>query len=316
MAENPALAEWNDLKREWLRALKADNKSDNTIEVYERAVRQLVDWLNDNSARLADDGHDELGPCDIEAGALREFQADMLERTSPGNTHTWHRSVCTFFNWLVAEEERSRSPMDKVKPPIVPKKSIPLVADDVTKAVLDQCKGNDLISRRDTAIIRLLFDTGCRLSEIANLKKEDVDLDLDVIHVLGKGRKPRSVPFSPKTGQAISRYLRVRNRAKTAHLPWLWLGDRSRGHLQANGIKIMLRRRGERLGMNGKGNNLHAHRWRHTAAVAWRKNGGDTTSMKRIFGWKSDAMVGHYGDAAADEVAHQHARELNLGDRL
>ncbi len=308
MVEHPALtAEWRTLKDEWIRALKADNKSDNTIEIYERAVRQIATWLATN-------GHDGIGPTTIDAGLIRDFQTSTLERTSAGNAHTAFRSLRTFFRWLVDEEELVRSPMDKVKAPIVPPKVIPLVGDDITKAVLEQCKGTDFISRRDAAIVRMLFDTGCRLGEIANLTLEDVDLDLDVIRVIGKGRKPRSVPLSNKTAQALSRYLRVRARQKTANLPELWLGDRSRGHLRANGIKIMLRRRGNALGLTD--GNLHAHRWRHTAAVAWRKAGGDTTSMKRHFGWKSDAMVAHYGAAAADEVANQHARELALGDRL
>src|SRR5205823_10133522 len=51
------------------------------------------------------------------------------------------------------------------------------------------CKGRDFSSRRDTAIIRVLFDIGARLSEVANLTLDDVDLDVDVIHVLGKGRR-------------------------------------------------------------------------------------------------------------------------------
>ncbi|HEY4458295.1 MAG TPA: tyrosine-type recombinase/integrase, partial [Pseudonocardiaceae bacterium] len=84
------------------------------------------------------------------------------------------------------------------------------------RKILTGCDGRDLISRRDTAIIRLLWDTGCRLSEIANLDVDDIDLDVDVIHVVGKGRRPRSVPFSPKTGQALARYLRVRASDKWA----------------------------------------------------------------------------------------------------
>jgi site-specific recombinase XerC len=100
--------------------------------------------------------------------------------------------------------------MMRMKPPFIPEQPVPLVPDELMRKVLDQCKGRDLMSRRDIAIIRLIWDTGARLSEIAALKVDDVDLDIDVIHVVGKGRRPRGIPFSPRTGQALSRYLRIR----------------------------------------------------------------------------------------------------------
>jgi len=61
-----------------------------------------------------------------------------------------------------------------------------------------ECRGRDLISHRDTAIIRLIWDTGARLSEIAALNVGEADLDTDVIHVLGKGRRPRAVPIGDR----------------------------------------------------------------------------------------------------------------------
>jgi site-specific recombinase XerC len=62
------------------------------------------------------------------------------------------------------------------------------------KNLFASCRGKDFISLRDTAIIRVLFDTGARLSEVANLTLDDVDLDLRMIQVLGKGRRARTTP--------------------------------------------------------------------------------------------------------------------------
>ena len=108
-----------------------------------------------------------------------------------------------WFNWLLNEDEIDAHPMARMKPPTIPEKEVPLVPLDLIRKILADCDGRDLISRRDTAIIRLISDTACRLSEIDNLTMDDFDLDLDVIHVVGKGRRPRSVPFSPKIGQAL-----------------------------------------------------------------------------------------------------------------
>ena len=64
--------------------------------------------------------------------------------------------------------------------------------------------------RRDEVILRLLLDTGVRVSELCGLTLEDVDLDRQVAYVMGRGSRPRAVPFGARTGQAIDRYLRMR----------------------------------------------------------------------------------------------------------
>lgn len=312
MTDQPSPPGWESLTKEWVISLRAGRKSKRTIEAYERAVRFLAQWLAAN-------GHD-VPPEEVTRQHIELYFADLNERTSPGNAHNFFRSLRTMFKWMVDNEEIGRSPMDKVAAPILDEKPIPTLTDDQIRALLDHWSGKDMVSRRNTAIIRLLMDTGCRLGEIAKLTLDDLDRDLEVIRVLGKGNKTRSVPFGPSTNKALGQYLRVRERESWAsRTNKLWLAERNRGPLQPNGnaIKIMLRRTGHALGFDlADGKNVHAHRFRHTAAKAWRMNGGDVVSMKRIFGWKSNAMPERYGAAAADEIAHQHARELGLGERL
>lgn len=312
MPDQPTPQGWESHIREWVISLRAGRKSKKTIEVYERAARFLAQWLAVN-------GHD-VPPEEVERQHIELYFADLNERTSPGNAHTNFRSLRTMFRWMVDNEEISQSPMHKVAAPILDEKPVPTLTDDQIRALLKHWSGKDMVSRRNTAIIRLLMDTGCRLGEIANLTLDDIDRDLEVIRVIGKGNRVRVVPFGPTTNKAIGDYLKKREReAWAARTKKLWLAERDRGPLQPNGnaIKLMLRRTGQELGMDlADGKNVHAHRFRHTAAKEWRKNGGDVVSMKRIFGWKSDAMPERYGSAAADEIAQQHHRELGLGERL
>jgi site-specific recombinase XerD len=157
------------------------------------------------------------------------------------------------------------------------------------RRLLDACAGRDFVSRRDTAIIMLLLDTGARRTELLNLRVADVSFEDDVIHVLGEGGRQRVVPFGRKTAQAVDRYLRVRSNHKDAHEVWLWLGKR--GPWTDDGLRHMLHRRGEQAGVPG----LHPHQFRHTFAHAWLAQGGHETDLMRIAGWRSRAMLQRYG---------------------
>ena len=72
--------------------------------------------------------------------------------------------------------------------------------------------GQDPEDRRDTALLRVFLDTGCRLAEVTDLRQGDVDIDDQTIGVRGKGNRVRVVTFGIKTAQALDRYLRALER--------------------------------------------------------------------------------------------------------
>ncbi|MGH3665271.1 MAG: tyrosine-type recombinase/integrase [Egibacteraceae bacterium] len=149
-----------------------------------------------------------------------------------------------------------------MRPPLVADQPVPVLRAEQLRAVLEVCAGRGFTDRRDTAAVLLFVDTGMRLSELAGLAVHDVDLDLDVAVVLGEGRQLRSVLFGRRAAQAVVRYLRVRARHARADSPALWLGERSKGPMTADGIATMVRRRGRQAGLDG----LHPHAFRHTFA--------------------------------------------------
>jgi site-specific recombinase XerC len=136
--------------------------------------------------------------------------ADQLARWKPATAHNRYRGLHAFFKWAVAEGDLETNPMEGMRPPQLPEQPVEVVGPDHLARLLKTCEGRDFSSRRDTAIILLLVDTGMRRAECAGMTLDDVDLDQRIVWVLGKGRRPRALPIGGKTAQALDRYLRTR----------------------------------------------------------------------------------------------------------
>jgi site-specific recombinase XerC len=212
-----------------------------------------------------------------------------------------YRSIQAFFKFMVEVEGMETRPLQKLPQPKVPETNIPVIGVAELQRLMDSLKGPRFEDRRDRAIVSLLLDTGARLSEIAGLSLDDVDMDAQQITVLGKGRKHRSIGFVKPTKMDLQRYIMQRRQHEHADDQAMFLGRR--GRFKGSGIHQMLQRRCREAGVPA----VHAHQFRHTFAHHYLLSGGNEGDLMRDTGWSSRSMVDRYGrsaGAARAKVAH------------
>ncbi len=293
----------------WIRALEGENKSPYTIRSYGDSVRALIRHYGEHATTA------------VTADDIRGFLGTELARISPASVAVHYRNLRVFFGWLAAEEPSlvPASPMTRVGRPAVAPRHKPPFSEDELRALLKAAGGGAMEDRRDAAIMRILIDTGMRVSGLAGLRlryadrgeeKTDVLLGQRQLIIRLKGGAETAVPVGRKTVAAIDRYLRGRPLHPHADAGWLWLGPR--GQLTTWGIRQMLARRGAQAGVA----DVHPHRFRRTFAHDWLHQGGQESDLMKIAGWSTRDMIEVYaGELAAGRARSAHAR-LSPGDRI
>lgn len=279
------------------RHLRADGKSEGTVEKYDRAVRSFLAFLVEED-RPTTAG--KIRKADVEA-----YLVAGRAQAKPATLNTRFISLGVFFKWLLAEGIIERYPLQGMKvsagkPPLVP-----VLSTAERKALLKACQGREFEDLRDTAIIRVFMATGMRLAEVANLEVKDLEATSHwyLVGYQAKGGVDAASRLTDKAAVALDRYLRARERHARRDEPWLWLGQK--GHLTRSGIRQML----ERRAAQAKISHVHPHQFRHTFAHLWQASGGSENDLMYTLNWKSRAMLGRYAASAARERAlAAHAR--------
>lgn len=310
--------ELEDLWHDFRRSLARRGRSESTVTVYRKSFESFWRWavqlgITDPEQvdyKVINAWTDYL----LTAPAIRNGRPvlgpDGEPRTLEASTRRIrYANLRPFFTWHTKEFDHPH-PFDRADAPGEDRPSpIPVIELDDVRRLLATATAPDFADRRDTAIIRVLFDTGARLGELVNMTVDGWDRRNDFLTLTGK-TGTRVVPLAPSTGEALSRYLRVRKQHPQAHLDALWLG--AKGKLGDTGVGQLLRRRCELAGVD----HINPHRFRHTWAHTFRAEGGSEGDLMYLAGWSSTAMAHRYGRSAASERAQETARSLNIGDRL
>jgi site-specific recombinase XerD len=244
-----------ELVDSWLLNLRAERKSPQTVKSYGLGVRLYLSWCQ------------RVGlPVELDRRTVSAWVTDLLDAGAQAATaRSRQLAVRRFSTWAAAEGEIDRDDLVGLRPPKLDTKIVESLTEAEVAALVKACAGKTFRDRRDEAVVRLMVETGLRAEELLSMTLPDTHLSTGAAVVRrGKGGKGRTVPFGPRTGSALDRYIRARRTHRLAGTPVLWLGDRGKD-FGYHGLRDTLRFRAGRAGLV----NFHPHLLRHTAAARW-----------------------------------------------
>jgi integrase/recombinase XerD len=276
--------------RAWLDHLRVERGlSPHTLVAYENDVRKLVAFAG---AR----GADVLA---LRQGEIAEYVGWLREQgLSPRSQARHVHSARGFFRFAVREGLVERDPMENLRPPKAFRPLPRCLTAAQVEALLASPRTDGPVGLRDRAMLEVMYATGLRASEVTSLESANVDLELGLMRVFGKGRKERLVPFGHEAARWVRLYLaeaRERlSRGRSSRV--LFLSNRG-GALSPTGLWGLVRRHAVAAGVASI---LTPHVLRHSFATHLLENGADLRALQ--------AMLGH-SDISTTQIYTHVTRE-------
>lgn len=249
----------------------------------------------------------------ITQAMLEQVVLAMMDKgLSPTTINHRVRSTKQLYNYLVQEGLVSKNPAEKLNRKKAPARLIETFSEEQIRALLAAPDKSRFVGLRDYVIMLLLIDTGIRLSELVNIQLADINLvEGELIITRGKGGKPRRVYLSPKTREALKKYLKARG--DTPGITQLFITAENRPMTRRN-VQERLAIYGQKARLEGV--RVSPHTFRHTFARLYITAGGDPFSLQALLGHATLDMVRHYVNLWGNDLQRMHRQYSPVGRLL
>lgn len=263
----------------FLMSKKVEGLSERTIQYYKAEIGKFIIQTNKPLEHIT-------------TNDVRLFIAKKsCSNTTKDNTL---RILRSFFGWCTAEEYITRNPTLRIKKI----KSEQKIKRPFTELEVEKLR-NGAKDVREKAMIDILLSTGCRIGEIYQLDRTDIEGDTMVVR--GKGNKERYVYLNAKTQVSIGDYLSTR----TDDNPALFVSEQKpHNRLKISGMESRLRELGRELGIK----NVHPHRFRRTAATTALNRGMPIEQVQQMLGHSQIQTTLIYAQSAQENMKASHKK--------
>lgn len=272
--------------------LKIEKKySENTISTYINNISKFLEFVSKNINKVTDS--------DIRK-YLEYLDKEGISSKSIANKIS---SLKTFYKYLLIDKVIEKSPLDKIELPKI-KKTLPKVLSEKDINLLLNIELNDKFDYRNKAMIEVLYATGLRISELVNLKINNINFDQDYIKTLGKGSKERIVPIGEYAKYYLKIYLYTyRNDfLRNKESEYVFISNQGK-KMTRQTFFILLKKLAKKQGIK---TDFSPHTLRHSFATHLLKYGADLRSIQELLGHSSISTTQIYTHVENEKLKNEY----------
>lgn len=294
----------------FLASKAAGGRTEKTLRAYRNYLVKIFDSIGKNA--------DEVTADDIKLYIAKKIRVDKVSKVSADNER---RALSSFYGWMLNNEHISRNPMNKVETMKYSKPKKKAFTDVEVELLRRACA-----SERELMIVEVLLSTWCRVSELCQIRVDEIDGDKIVVH--GKGEKDRTVFLNAKAQIAIQKYLDMRSdnnpyllpRSSVAGSAASFTKGRSREEQKRwyedpalvdpsepcdkGTVESIVRA----IGLRADVKNVHPHRFRRTGATFAMRAGMPFMTVSKLLGHANIAVTQVYLDINDEDLESEHGK--------
>jgi len=270
------------------------NASPHTCRCYRRDLEGFEDFLKNSGIYVSSTGKVEIEK--VDRIGIRKYLSFLHRKNKKSSIARKISTLRSFFKYLVKEQVIPSNPAKSVSTPKVEKTLPTTLTVDETFRLMESpttisekpSEGSKEKGLRDRAILELLYSSGLRVSELVGLNSNQLDLDLGIVRVMGKGRKERIVPVGAKAIKALEAYLEKRGMLEGEEPIFV---NSLGGRLTARSVGRLMKKYTRHSGIFRK---VSPHSLRHTFATHLLDAGADIREIQEMLGHSSLSTTQRY----------------------
>ena len=286
------------MKDKFLEKLKYEyNYSDLTINGYDYEITKFLDYLNDN----------HLDYKKINIDMIRNYLKYLDSLKYKKNSISKNlSSLRSYYKFLTEEKVVLNNPFKNISNPKKDKKLPDFLNYEEINKLFDSADTKTPLGLRNRCILELLYDTGIRVSELVNLKINDIEFDKKIINILGKGKKERIVYYGDYLQEVLEKYINdSRKYLLNNKLSEYLILNNNGSKITTIGVEYIIDKMVNEAAIKHK---ISPHVLRHTFATHMLNGGADIKSIQQLLGHESLSTTGIYTHITNDVLRQEYLK--------